>query len=443
MGLLTSIMQRFAPLKITPANRLDEYVMRQLASSAIYPDTSSNTYLGGYTRNGDVFTVINKITEPGSTLPVFQYDKNGEINEQGRMIQLLNKPNPWMNRSEFIEASLTFYLIFGNCFNSYEKVDNGLNARLPIRLDVLPPQWMEIVTGTYLNPVQGYKFLMSGNVMDYEVDQVMHWKEFNPDYDYQGGGHLRGMSRLRPILKSVTGSGSSYDALVAAFQHHGAFGILSMLGEDGKVERMSKTFLSSVKNQYRKEYTGAKKQGSIVITDKDHKWSNFGMTVVEMNILRAMGAFGGKICDAYNVPAMLMSGSTDKTYANYKEAKSALWNDAIKPSVDAYMSKLTRWLAPQFKEEGQELRADYSEVDALQTNKVELIAWMVLSKSFTKNEIREAAGADRMNDPNMDKVYESAGSVPLEELGLMPGMKLTEGVLKALRIKDYRHADIN
>jgi phage portal protein BeeE len=273
---------------------------------------------------------------------------------------------------------------------------------------------------------------------DYTAEQVMHWREFNPDYDYHGGGHLKGMSRLRPILKSVIGSGSSYDALVAAFQHHGAVGILTLLGEDGKVQKMSKTFLSSIKSQYRKEYTGPKKSGSIVITDRDHKWSNFGMTVVEMNIIKAIGVFGGKIYDAYNVPSVLMSGSEDKTYANYKEANKALWANAIKPSTDALLKRLSDWLAPRFKEEGQYLAADYSEVEALQTDKATMIAWMVMAKSFTKNEIREAAGFERLEDPNMDRIYESAGTMPLEELGFMPDQDITEGVLKALRQKDYR-----
>jgi len=438
MGLLQNIANRIFPLRITQGNALDEYVLRQIANLAIYPSTGSDTYLAGYSGNGDVFTVINKITEPASTLPVFQYDRDGEINKQGRMIQLLNKPNPWMSRTEFIEASLTFYLIFGECYNAYETIDNGLNAGLPLRLDVLPPQWMEIITGTYLNPVQGYKFLMSGNVMDYDVAQVMHWKEFNPDYDYQGAGHLQGMSRLKPILKSVTGSGSAYDSLVATFQHHGAMGILTILGEEGKVQGAGKPLLSAIKSQFKKEYSGASKHGSVVITNKDHKWTNFGMTVVEMNILKALNTFGGKICDAYNVPAMLMAGSEDRTYANYKEAKSALWNDAIKPSVDAYLDKLTNWLAPRFKEEGQKLAADYSGVDALQTDKASMIAWMVLAKSFTKNEIREAVGFDQIKDPNMDRVYESAGTMPLEELGFMPDMGLTEEVMKALRVPDYR-----
>jgi HK97 family phage portal protein len=441
MGLFSRISNLF-PSKLSKVSTLDDYVLRQIANIAIYPDYGNDTYLKGYTGNGDVFTVINKITEPASTVPVFQYDKDGEIVEAGRMIQLLNNPNPYMSRAEFIEASLTFYFIFGNCFNAFETVPNGLNANLPIRLDVLPPQWMEFVLGTVLSPIQGYKFLMNGSVMDYEKKQVLHWKEFNPDYDTQGSGHLLGMSRLKPILKSVVGSGSAYDALVSSFQHQGAVGILTILGEDGKPNPggIGKPLMSKIKEQFREEYSGASKAGSIVITSKDHKWTSFGMTAKEMAILDSLSAFGGRICDAYNVPSMLISGSKDRTYMNYLEAKKALYEDAIMPSLDAYLEKLTRWLAPLFGEEGQTIRADYSHIPVLQKNKAELVAWMVLSRSFTKNEIREAAGAERMDDPRMDIVYESAGTVPLDELGLMPDSALTEGVLKALKIKDYRHA---
>jgi HK97 family phage portal protein len=442
MGLLSNIVNRILPVRVSKGDALDEYVLRQIANIAIYPDYASDTYLKGYTGNGDVFTVINKITEPASTVPVFQYDKNGEIVENGRMITLLNNPNPYMSRAELIEAALTFYLIFGDTYTAYEKVDMGLNAGMPLRLDVLPPQWVEFILGTYFDPIQGYKFLMSGNVIDYEKERVLHWKEFNPDYSNQGTGHLKGMSRLKPILKTVTGSGAGYDSLVSSLQHQGAFGLLTILGEEGKVKNLGTSLLSRIKTQFKQEYTGAKNAGSIVITDRDHKWTNFGMNAREMKVIEAVGLFGGRICDAYNVPAMLLAGSNDKTYKNYQEAKKALWSDAIQPSLDAYLDKLSKWLAPKFKEEGQVLQADYSGIDVLQKNKSELIAWMVLAKSFTKNEIREAAGFEQLPDPNMDRVYESAGSVPLEELGLMPGSILTEGVLKALRVNDYRHAKV-
>jgi HK97 family phage portal protein len=386
-----------------------------------------------------VFTVINKITEPASTVPIQQVDRNGEEVPKGKMITLLNKPNPYMSQAELIEAALTFYLIYGDCFISFEKLDQGLNAGLPLRLDVLPPQWVEIKLGTYFDPVIGYKLLFSGNVIDYAKEQVMHWKEFNPDYEDEGVGHLRGMSRLKPILKSITGSGSAYDALVAAFQHQGAMGLLSILGEAGAADAIGKQQLSQIKDQYRREYTGANNAGKIVITNKDHKWTNFAMSTVELAVLESLGTFRGAICDAYNVPAMLLSGSQDRTYSNYQEAARALWTNAIMPSLDACLGKLTTWLGPLFGEEDNILQADYSGIDVLQKNKTELIQWMINARSFTKNEIREAAGYEMLPDPAMDIVYVSAGDVPLDQAGIMPAQPLTEGILKALKIPDYRY----
>jgi HK97 family phage portal protein len=359
------------------------------------------------------------------------------------MITLLRNPNPYMSLNELIEAALSFYLLFGDQYTSFEKVPNGLNANLPLRLDILPPQWMTIVIGSYLDPVAGYKFEFGTNQIDYPKEQVMHWKEFNPDWDAQGG-HLKGMSRLKPILKSVTGSSSGYDALVSSFQHMGAVGLLTLMGEGGTKAGLTKQQLSAIKQQFKDEYTGPKNAGRIAITDWDHKWTNFGLTPVEMNILASLGSFKGAICDAYNVPSMLLSGSSDRTYSNYQEALRALWTAAIKPSLDAYVDKLSRWLGPLFGEEDTYLQADYSGIDVLQKDTAAMVAWMVLGKCFTKNEIREAAGYEALPDPAMDIVYESAGTSPVGDLGMIPEAPLTEEVMKVLRIPDYRkHAVTN
>ena len=183
MSWLTNIAQKLLTDRInTQTNRLDEYVLRMLAQGAIYPDANSATYLKSYTGVGDVFTIINKITEPASMVPIFQVDKAGNDIPNGRMLQLLSNPNPGQSTSEFIEALLSFYLIFGNAYIAHQATEYGLNAGQPVRLDVLPPQWMEMVIGSYMEPVRGWKFIMSGNVIDYEPSQVMHWKDFNPDF---------------------------------------------------------------------------------------------------------------------------------------------------------------------------------------------------------------------------------------------------------------------
>lgn len=434
MGILANIGRRLFPVRISEPNRLDEYVLRMLGNQAIYPESNADTYLRSYTQNGDVFTIINKITEPASTVPIFQVNENGDDVPNGRMLSLINNPNPWMSRSELIEAVMTFYLLFGNAYLSYQSVRNGLNAGIPLRLDPLPPQWMEMKIGTYLDPIAGWRFVLSSNPIDYLPGEILHWKEFNPDYSQSGTGHLYGMSRLKPILKSVIGSSSSYDSLVSAFQHQGAFGILTILGEDGNTDKIGRAQLSAIQREYANKYTGSKNAGKIVVTKWDHKWTNFGMTVAELKILESLGMFRGAIADAYNVPNQLLSGSKDRTYNNYSEANRALWSNAIKPSVDGLMEKLTRWLAPLCKEPGHSLVADYSEIEALQKNKAEMVTWMVNGRVFTGNEIREACGYERMERPDMDEPIYTLMSAPA-----MPQGDETEEILKRLKVPDYRN----
>jgi HK97 family phage portal protein len=430
---MSFISDAFNRLVGKQSNPLDTYLLEMIANSALYPTESNETYLNSYLTNCDVFTVINKITEPASTVPVYQYDANGEIVENGKMLALLNKPNTYQSKSQFIESAFSFYYIFGESFTASQSLDAGLNKGLPVRLDQLPPKWMTVNLGSVFNPVAGYSFypLAKTGAPDYLPEQVCHWKEFNPDYD-MSGGHLRGMSRLRPLIKSVVGSTEAYNSLVKAFQNQGAWGLLTLLEGADKVATLNKEQLSEVRAKFKRD----SKRGDITTMNYLSNWTKIGLTMVELEILKSIGIYKGNLCDAYNVPSQLLSGSQDRTYNNFKEAESALWRNAIQPSLDAFLEMLSNWLAPKFKEEGQVLKADYSEVSCLQINKAEMAAWMVASRSFSKDEIREALGYEKLGTPEMQTIYEGAGMVPLSELGLPPDIQATEDSLKNL--PDYR-----
>jgi HK97 family phage portal protein len=240
------------------------------------------------------------------------------------------------------------------------------------------------------------------------------------------------MSRLRPLLRSVIGSTEAYNSLVKAFQNQGAWGLLAILDQEGKAMDLNKEQRSIIKAKFKADA----KKGDLSIVSNQALWTPVGLTMVEMELLKAFGLYKGNLCDAYNVPSQLLAGSQDRTYNNFKEAEAALWRNAIQPSLDAYLEGLTNWLAPLFGEEGTFLRADYSNVACLQTNNVELVSWMTTARAFTKNEIREALGYEELDDPAMDMIYEGAGLMPLGELGLPPDTEATEENLKD--IPDYR-----
>jgi HK97 family phage portal protein len=423
----------FMQPKYSGNNAFDKWLMQWLGTNAIYPNDSN--YVENYATNNILFTCINKIVDPASKLPVFQYDKDGNIKE-GKMIQRLNKPNPYQSRNEFLESVFTFFQIYGESFTSYESVTGGLNEGLPARIDNLPPSMITLNLGNFFNPVKGYSFypFNSGTEINYTKGQVFHWKDFNPDYSVDGG-HLRGMSKMRPLFKTIVGSNEAYNSLVKAFQNQGAWGLLTILGEDGKGSTFTKQQATMLKDQFREDA----KRGQFTVTGRQSEWVQAGLSVTELKVLESLNSFSGYIYDAYGVPAMLASGSQDRTYENYSVAERALWSNAIKPMVDGFLEGLTNWLAPLYKEEGDVLRADYSGIEALQKNIGEMVSWMVASKSFTKNEIREAAGFDRLTVPGMDDVFDSFGLVPVAQMGLPPID--TEEAMKALNIKDYRNVN--
>lgn len=410
--------------------------VQNYGGSVVWPDTSSmDTYTESYTGNGDVFTVINKIIEPAAKVPVLHVDEEGEEMATSKTLDLLNNFAPFKGINELIEEALGYYLIYGNLYINALRPEGGMNVGKPVRLEFLPPPFTSIMVGTRLDPIKGYQMDYIGSTLQFDIKDVLHWKEFNPDWGDNFG--VYGMSRLKPIIKSIMGSDSAYTSMVSAFKNQGANGILTVLGEKNDTggydnKTVTKQQIAALKNQFKPggEFAGDINRGKIAATNKSVEWINMGLSPVDMNILGSLGVTRGVIADAYGVPNQLLSGSNDRTYNNYQEAARSLWTNAVQPNLDMLLNKLSSWLLPQFGETGK-LVADYSGVDVLQKNNKELADWMIRAEAFTGDEIREALGYPALGTPEMQQVYVSMGKMPLD------GMPLMDETEKRLRF-DYR-----
>lgn len=423
-------------------SRFFDSTIKMIANGVVYDEQSLEFYRKSAVNNGDVFTVINKITEPASNIPIRQIDITSGKDKPGKALELLENPNPLMNRTEFIEGALTFYYIFGEGFITGDSIENGLNAKQPLRLELLPPHCMEEMIGTVQEPIKGWNLRWSmGGKLDYSFEEVFHWKDFNPNYN-ETGNWLRGMSRLKPIYKSICGSDAGYDSLISSFQNMGAYGVLTILGvkqSDGTftdrvtTKQQLSQFKTDVKNTY-----GAKKRGQVVATNKSVEWVNFGIKPVDMEIISSLGIFFGKICDAYNVPNLLFSGSgADKKYDNYSQAELSLWINAIQPGVNNFLDKFSKWLMPQFPgEENTRFVADYSDVPCLQEAMRLKIKWMKEAGIFSIDEIRSACNYEAWDLQNTNVPLTTLGVQRVDEIGMTPTIDQAENALKYY--KDYR-----
>ena len=425
--------------KLFGRSQLFDIVIQNNSNSAIYPSTQASYYTDTYTGNSDVFSVISKIVDPASRIPVTQVNKKTLKEQPGRAIELLTNPNPFQSQTEFVEQALTIKEIYGECFIASEKPEFGLNAGKPIRLDGLPPQWIELKIGNFFEPILGYRLMLGQQEVNYAYSDVMHWKKLNPNFQLSGE-HLRGMSPFKPLLKAVAASSFGYDSMVSMFQNMGAYGMLTILGvkeDDGKFSGQPKTKeqLSELENSFRRKMTGSSKAGKIFATNKSVEYTNFGLDAVDMNILNSIVFAGGALYDAYGVPDILKSGSQSKTYLNYQEAQKALWNNTIIPTVEGFYSKFSNWLMPLLGEEDTIFLPDFDDVPALQADKGEMVTWMIRA-GFSLNMIWEALGYESLKLSNMDVPLIGLGLQRIDELGLAPDAVVTEEAMK--KFNDYR-----
>ena len=75
-------------------SQTEQLLVQNYENTVVWPDTAKmDTYTDSYAGNSDVFTVINKIIEPASRVPILHVDNEGEPMES-KTLDLLNKPSP-------------------------------------------------------------------------------------------------------------------------------------------------------------------------------------------------------------------------------------------------------------------------------------------------------------------------------------------------------------
>jgi len=119
------------------------------------------------------------------------------------------------------------------------------------------------------------------------------------------------------------------------------------------------------------------------------------------------------LCNIYNVPVQLLNNTDSTTYNNMKEAKKALYQNAVIPELNKIRDELNRWLAPQYGDKIY-IDFDYSSIPELQEEMDKVVGQMSQAWWITPNEKRAAMsyGMDEEND-NLNEYYVPANLLPI------------------------------
>lgn len=261
----------------------------------------------------------------------------------GRWGELTQWANEDQMYGDHVADLIAFRLLTGNSYQYANVLKGGANAGTPYELDYLPAQWVTILSNDKF-PARaiGYYNTVAPDLR-YTSDQVMHQKDFNPNWDVNGI-QLYGMSRVRAALMRLKKSNSLLRAEAATFQNEGIKGLMYIDADPGVMEQEQSTpALNKLKQQVVGEWSGERNRGKIGVASQRMGYIPIGMTGEEMQMVES-GMFDLRyFCNLFGgVPSQLLNDPENKVYSNSKEGEKALTSRCCLPHMVAHRERQTK-----------------------------------------------------------------------------------------------------
>ncbi|MFD2597516.1 phage portal protein [Sphingobacterium corticis] len=331
--------------------------------------------------------------------------------EDNPILDLLNKPNNYQTRSQFIEDVLGFYNTLGECFIYADIPVRGRNAGKPTALYSLPAHLVEpIYSNDYRNPIKHYQFSFDGNPIDIDPSRILHIKKWNPLYNYNGGG-LHAIAPVQVARDLINRGKANQTAQTKAFINGGSAFLMSSETPNDTFDGMTQEQLDILNDRIKERIQGVENYGTITATNAPVKVQKVGDSVADMKLIEADKEGLRKICAIMNVDPILLGLKEGAKYDNQEGAYKALVTQTIMPQLNDLAEGLNNWLLPMYtkKSEGGDevatkayfLEADSKFYPELQPD-AKLIKETYASGGFTYNEYRSELGWDAHVDPIAD-----------------------------------------
>lgn len=413
-------------------------IYQYLGESILWNPENDRSYIDeGYRKNATVYSLVNIITKAATTIPFQVYEKqsdndlkrykaltSGTLDSstmyQAKMLQknalvevkdtalhqLLDRPNAAQSYNSWLTELIAFGKLTGNRYVYGIGPDNGPNQGKYTELYILPSQVVEIVSNGIMQPVKEYRIEYNGNY-SMPADQILHIKDFNPYYDGTGS-HLYGQSPLRAGLRSLTTNNEAVTTGVKYLQNQTARGVL--MSEEGDLNEVQ---AQQLKDKFRQQYQGANNGGDVIITPKKLSWVNFGLNAADVSLIEQYNASIKDICNIFNVPVQLLNNTEASTYNNMKEAKKALYQNAVIPELVKLRDELNRWLVPMYGD-NLYLDFDFTSIPELQEENDKVVQQLSAAWWVTPNEKRAVMNYGKDEDtPAMDDYYIPSNLLPV------------------------------
>lgn len=486
MGLANFLLKMVpAPLR-SMFTRQPQYDSSTIGWIPSYPVLNQTAYVNAYVTNASVYTVTSLMAKKFAQLPRYlcevdeqasaakyklamklnpgmRHQKLMKIRDKAfkeqvitqndqtrRIMNLLNNPNPYMGQDSFYALLYTYKKLTGNSYvwlnrgASSDGVTGDARKNLEVlEMYILPSNYMSMTVdrSALFGRIVNYVMLDQGQKVFFQPEDVIHWKDPNPQWDGYQFTQFYGVSPLQPGMPLIIQDQAGRDAMVAMFQHGGARGILyqeSAANDAGYEETPEQA--AARKSAIDTKINNKSQKSTIVSLMGKWGYAALGQTAVDMELINAMDKVFQRICNLLGCNPQIFQ--SDSTFNNVEQARKDLMTNAIIPDACSYRDEENRVLLQAFKLDKTKylIDVDCSDVPELQDDIEKLTKTVTGNFTLTLNEMREELGFARLPDPNMDQVYILSNLMLLEDAAV-PTAQLSLDALAGGGVADGSGSD--
>lgn len=298
-----------------------------------------------YSLCSPVSSVITKKCSAIKNMRLAATTVNGEDINKPDAIRTMMKPNSIQGIADFVACVEAMTQIFGKAYIvRIESVGFAGSFELYVIPNILVTENISISTFPSFDPdanVIDYTITICNSSMKIAKENMFIVNDSCYNLNSCGGS----LSRMTALMNPINTFVSSYEATQDLMINRGMLAIISLTSGSGDTIRDSALPETAKEKgniqQALKKYGTRSDQLKYAITSMNAAVSPVSSTISDLGLTDVQKACKKDIADVYQVPSVLLDVE-GSTYANAKEAKLILYNDAIIPEANNIFNVLNR-----------------------------------------------------------------------------------------------------
>jgi HK97 family phage portal protein len=325
---------------------------------------------------------------------------------------LLDNPNKYTSKSDLFETLQAFMELTGN---AYLYMPKGEITQRPRELWNVRPDRMHVVVDEETGLVKGYIYRdEKGTEIPFELDEIIHFKTFNPFNPYKGMGTVEAA-----LLYIDTENSTS--KFQNSFMHNQATpsGVLSIKGN------VTPEAFNKVKKVWAEQQAGLVNAGkTLFIRQADVTFEKLGLSIADLELPSLKGQTQEDVMMMFRLPKQILGNTSAVGVSglgrNNLEAIEYIYaKRTIEPKLDRIDDTLTLTARNVFKDDS----ITVTHVSQIPEDKEFVLKEKeaAVDKWVMRNEIRRSEGREDVEGG--DSLFSTFNQTPIDQLVPTPAAK--------------------